>query len=130
MTFGQTSGRVLNEVGRLGSELALAGPTLLVAPAEAEVGEEVGGLIVEAPADADADFEVAGEEVVDAGAEVVLGAVALATLSKDAKVFRMGGPAVAEGDFEDGGRSPDVEVVAFGAVVAVADRGVPFPGLG
>mgnify|MGYP006989308209 CR=1 FL=1 len=38
--------------------------------ADAGVGEEVGGVVAEAPADADANFEVGRHQIVEAGADV------------------------------------------------------------
>jgi len=57
-----------------------AGKLLSISPAEADVGKEVCSLVVESPADADADFQIARDEVVDAGAEIVLRAIVSAAL--------------------------------------------------
>ena len=55
--------------------------------ADAGVGEEVGGVAAEAPADADANFEVGRHQIVEAGADVRLGQLVFASVGEDAKVL-------------------------------------------
>src|SRR5262245_28233545 len=86
--------------------------------------------MTEAPGDADTDFEIAGDKVVDAGAQVVLGPTAGAALREDAKILAVDGPALVDGNLEHRGRNPDIELIAFGTVVGVAHRGIPFPAIG
>src|SRR5262245_32389051 len=102
----------------------------LVSPAKAGVGEKVGGLVVEPPANARADFEVGRDEIVHARAEIVLLRFVIAAGGEDAEIFNVPLPTLAERDLEHGGGRPDVEIVLSFGTRRIADSRVPDPATG
>src|SRR5262249_28285283 len=85
-------------------------------PAKADVGEEAGRLLVEPPADADADLQVRRDQVVHAGAEEVPGEVARPALGELAEILGVDLEALAQRHPQNGGRRPHHEAVAVVAV--------------
>lgn len=92
----------------------------LVALAQADIGKEAGSFVVQAPTDADADFEVFVHQVMNARADKVLNGLIGPVVGEHAKVFDMRLKAFAERHLQDRRRGPDIEAVFLQAGRAVA----------
>jgi hypothetical protein len=98
--------------------------------ADAGVDEEPRGLVVEAPAQPKADFEVATHQVVQAGTEVVDHEIPVATLGKEPEILTVNRPSFRERRFDDKRWGSDIETVPLLTVGTVAHCRVGFPTIG
>src|SRR5262245_9256825 len=98
-----------------------------VAPAQSNIGEEAGGLVVESPAGTDANLEVRRDQEVNAGADIVASEILSFAGRKDPEVLGVNQYALANGDFEHDRGGPVVEMVCAFNSGSVAERRIDHP---
>src|SRR5262249_57700037 len=99
----------------------------LIAPAEAEVAEELGGLVVKSPSERDTDLEVRCDQIVNPGREEMANELLSLVLGEQAEVLGMDVHAFAQWDLEHRRGRPDTKSISYFAGGLKADRRIELP---